>query len=80
MRTFLSSVKNRVYLYSIEGAILGVLTFYGFIDVKATPIWLLLGASILGIGTSTLSVANARNPEPGQDVGPDAEPGDHVAP
>ncbi len=58
LKKYLASKSNRVYLYTVEVAVLAVLLGYGIIDADKIPLWLVLGASLLGITQGTVSIAN----------------------
>lgn len=42
----------RAWLYGIVTAIVPLLTIYGIVDQTAAPLWLALGASVLGTSTA----------------------------
>ena len=42
----------RAWLYGIVTAIVPLLTIYGILDQTAAPLWLALGASVLGTSTA----------------------------
>lgn len=42
----------RAWLYGIVTAIVPILTIYGIIDQATAPLWLALGASVLGTATA----------------------------
>lgn len=52
----------RQYLYVVGTAVLAVLVAYKLIDPSAVPVWVALGAAVLGIG-ATGTAALAVNPQ-----------------
>jgi len=57
---FLASHATRQWLYMIVTAVVPLLVVYGIIDKDTAVLWLSLGASVLGTGAASLTVALQR--------------------
>lgn len=47
----------RAWLYRILVAVVPILTFYGIVDDRSAPLWVALGASVLGFGLASANTS-----------------------
>ena len=64
----------RVWIYSVLVALVAVLVAYGVIDSEQAPLWIALGAAVLGVAGTEAARAKVTPVDSLDHGGPDVDP------